>query len=145
MKKILITFIIFCSIVANAQFTFKTHDKTFTNELTGNTFVVNGIRAIIISGSECNLNDSTFSKTMFLEFRAFNTSDSTTKYIGQQNTTSEEIINKLVKLMPKPQATALVKDIFRKLEYGTKQEKYQAASQLAGSYNYTLKPIEQQE
>lgn len=144
MKKlsmILFALLAFC-IHLKAQFVYKVEPKVFTNEMTGNNFLITGIHAVVLGGTECSL-DSTLNKTLFLEFVVKNVADSTVSTIGQQTVTSTEIVKILIKSgSSSPQNSVLT--IFRNLEYGTREERFDAAWLLASFYNYTLKPINEQ-
>jgi hypothetical protein len=141
--KNLINIFVFLLIVfvSNAQsFTFKTNEKVFTDEI-GTERTVTGIRAKIVSNIDCNLSDSTFSRTFYIEFVL-----ATGTVFGQRNASTDEFVVKMVGLgMSESSARNAVEAICKGLEYGTKQEKYAAAQQLAGSYGYTLKPLVEQE
>lgn len=141
MKTIILGFIlIFSALNVNAQsFTFKTNEKIFNDEI-GVERTVTGIRAKIIGNIDCNLSDSTFSRTFYIEFVL-----ATGTAYGQRNASTDEFVNKMMALgMAESAARNAVQNICKGLEYGTIPQKYAAAQQLAGSYGYTLKPIEQQ-
>ncbi len=141
MKKIILVFILFfCAFISKAQeFTFKTNEKTFTDEI-GTERTVVGIRARIVSNIDCNLSDSTFSRTFYIEFVL-----STGTTYGQRNANTDEFVAKMVALgMTESSARNSVQMICKNLEYGTILQKYSAAQQLAGSYGYTLKPLDEQ-
>lgn len=137
---ILIFTLITSALVSNAQsFTFKTNEKTFTDEI-GAERTVTGIRARMVSNIDCNLSDSTFNRVFYIEFVL-----STGTVFGQRNASTEEFVVKMVALgLSESAARNAVENICKNLEYGTIQQKYGAAQQLAGSYGYTLKPIEEQ-
>ena len=142
MKNLILSFLLlFSALATNAQsFTFKTNEKTFTDEIGVERTVV-GIRAKIVSNIDCNLSDSTFSRTFYIEFVL-----ATGTIFGQRNAGTGEFITKMVDSgMTESSAKNAVENICKNLEYGTKQQKYGAAQQLAGSYGYTLKPIEEQQ
>lgn len=139
-KTILVLVLIISALVSNAQsFTFKTNEKTFTDEI-GTERTVTGIRAKIVSNIDCNLSDSTFSRTFYIEFVL-----ATGTSFGQRNASTDEFITKMISLgMTESSARNAVESICKNLEYGTIQQKYSAAQQIAGSYGYTLKPLDEQ-
>lgn len=142
MKKTILLFVFqFFALAINAQqFTFKTNEKTFTDEI-GVTRTVLGIRATIVSNIDCNLSDSTFNRTFYIEFVL-----STGTTYGQRNASTDEFVSKMVTLgMTESAAKNAVESICKNLEYGTIPQKYSAAQQLAGSYGYTLKPLIEQQ
>lgn len=141
MKKVVLIFALIISALAtNAQsFTFKTNEKTFTDEV-GVERTVTGIRARIIGNIDCNLSDSTFNRVFYIEFVL-----ATGTIFGQRNASTEEFVVKMVALgLTESAAKNAVENICKNLEYGTIQQKYGAAQQLAGSYGYTLKPLNEQ-
>lgn len=139
MKKLIALLLI--GFGAKAQtFTFKVQPYTFQDE-TRKSVTVTGIRAKIISNIDCNLSDSTFYRQFYIDFKT-----TTVESFGALNTDTEKITSELSANtgLARPLAKALVKEICRKLEFGTVAEKYAAAGQLAGGYGYTLKPLAEQ-
>jgi len=119
---------------------FKVNEFTFQDE-TRKSITITGIRAKIISNVECNLSDSTFFRAFYIDFETI------AKFpYGELNTDTDKMSSELAANanIPLANAKAAIKDICRKLEYGTIAEKYQAAAQLASGYGYTLKPLNQQ-
>jgi hypothetical protein len=143
MKTTYLTFtIIFSAFIANAQsFTFKVNPYTFQDG-TRKSVTIEGIRARIINNIECNLSDSTFYRQFYIDFKT-----STVESYGGLNTDTGKMSSELSANMSIPLTTAkaLILDICKKLEFGTIDEKYAAAGQLAGGYGYTLKPLSEQQ
>lgn len=141
MKKVILNFalFIFCSTISVAQFTFSVVPRTFTDEINVER-TVTGIQARIISQVDLNLSDSTFNRTFYVAFI-----QESGKPFREFNTNTDEFIDRLVKAgASETLAKTNITTICRLLEYGTKQEKYAAAAQLAGNYGYTLKPLSEQ-
>ena len=86
------------------------------------------------------INISDFSRIFYIAFIL-----ATGTVYGQRNVTTQEFITRAVENgISEELAIQSVKDICHKLEYGTREEKYVAASQLAAIYSYVLLPIEDQ-
>lgn len=138
---ILILAILFSSVLCNAQsFYFKVEPFTFEDE-TRKMITVKGIRAKMISNIDCNLSDSTFYRQFYIDFKT-TTSENFKGLNSDTHIMSSELATNMK--IPLANAKALIKDICRKLEYGTIAEKYTAAGQLASGYGYTLKPLSEQ-
>jgi hypothetical protein len=142
MKTTILTLsILFFALVSNAQsFYFKVEPFTFEDE-TRKLITVHGIRAKMISNIDCNLSDSTFYRQFYIDFKT-TTAENFRGLNSDTGIMSSELATNMS--IPLANAKALIKDICKKLEYGTISEKYSAAGQLAGGYGYTLKPLSEQ-
>lgn len=118
---------------------YKIKPKTYTDEA-GITRTLIGIHTWILGISHIYL-DSPFSKTFYIAFEQ----EGSSNRIGERNVTTGEFVIKMVLSgMPEEQANQMVKTLCSALEYGTREQRYQAAVQLAASYGHELLPIEQQ-
>lgn len=138
-SKIIALFIL-CNNVSEAQFTFSVVPRTFTDEINVSR-TVTGIQAKIISTIDINLTDTGFSRVFYVAFVL-----ESGKVFREFNASTNEFITRAVDTgIPEATAKTNVINICRLLEYGTKQEKYAAAQQLAAIYGYILKPLNEQE
>lgn len=120
------------------MFTFKTEAKTFTDEVDFERTVV-GIKARIIN-IDIDLSGD-FRRDFYIVFEL-----STGDEYGARNSNTIDFAKKAINSgLSQEQANIAVKEICRKLEYGTIQDVYDAAQQLAGMYGYVLKPLNQQD
>lgn len=140
--KTLILVILFAvfALSTNAQMhAFKTDPYTFTDATKASRTIV-GIKAKMISNIDCNLSDSTFFRSFYIVFQLENGAD-----FDETNSDTDRFVQQLVaKGYTDTQAKAAVKNICLGLEYGTKQQKYDAAKSLALGYGYTLRPLSEQ-
>lgn len=143
MKSIILIFsLILVSLTSNSQtFVFKTNPYTFNDETQKEVTIV-GISARMINNIDCNLAaDSLFYRAFYIEFKTIQGNS-----YGGLNTDTKKMAQDLSvsKNISLESAKAFIKSICRDLEYGTIQQKYDAAKLLAGGYGYTLKPIIEQ-
>jgi len=120
------------------DFIFKVNAKSFTDEI-GVSRTVAGIKAKIIGNIECNLSEE-FSRTFYIAF-VLNTG----VLYGERNASTNEFIARMIQAgADEATAKANVFNICKNLEYGTKEQKYNAGNYLANAYGYELQPIENQ-
>lgn len=120
------------------DFIFKVNAKSFTDEI-GVSRTVTGIKAKIIGNIECNLSEE-FSRTFYIAF-VLNTG----VLYGERNASTDEFIARMIQAgADEATAKANVFNICKNLEYGTKEQKYNAGNYLANAYGYELQPIENQ-
>ena len=120
------------------DFIFKVNAKSFTDEI-GVSRTVTGIKAKIIGNIECNLSEE-FSRTFYIAF-VLNTG----VLYGERNASTNEFIARMIQAgADEATAKANVFNICKNLEYGTKEQKYNAGNYLANAYGYELQPIENQ-
>ena len=120
------------------DFIFKVNAKSFTDEI-GVSRTVTGIKAKIIGNIECNLSEE-FSRTFYIAF-VLNTG----VLYGERNASTSEFIARMIQAgADEVTAKANVLNICKNLEYGTKEQKYNAGNYLANAYGYELQPIENQ-
>lgn len=120
------------------DFIFKINAKSFTDEI-GVSRTVTGIKAKIIGNIECNLSEE-FSRTFYIAF-VLNTG----VLYGERNASTNEFIARMIQAgADEATAKANVFNICKNLEYGTKEQKYNAGNYLANAYGYELQPIENQ-
>ena len=140
MKNLLvILFTVFAFSVKGQMHTFKTDAYTFTDATKAERTIV-GIKAKMIGNIDCNLSDSTFFRSFYIVFEL-----STGANFDETNSDTDRFVKQLItKGYTEAQAKTAVKSICSGLEYGTKQQKYEAAKSLALGYGYTLRPIAEQ-
>ena len=120
------------------DFIFKVNAKSFTDEI-GVSRTVTGIKAKIIGNIECNLSEE-FSRTFYIAF-VLNTG----VLYGERNASTNEFIARMIQAgADEATAKANVFNICKNLEYGTKEQKYNAGNYLANAYGYELQAIENQ-
>ena len=120
------------------DFIFKVNAKSFTDEI-GVSRTVTGIKAKIIGNIECNLSEE-FSRIFYIAF-VLNTG----VLYGEINASTNEFIARMIQAgADEATAKANVFNICKNLEYGTKEQKYNAGNYLANAYGYELQPIENQ-
>lgn len=120
------------------DFIFKVNAKSFTDEI-GVSRTVTGIKAKIIGNIECNLSEE-FNRTFYISF-VLNTG----VLYGERNASTNEFIARMIQTgADEATAKANVFNICKNLEYGTKEQKYNAGNYLANAYGYELQPIENQ-
>lgn len=121
-----------------SEFVFKVVSKSFADEI-GVTRTVVGIKAKIVGNIECNLSEE-FSRTFYIAF-VLNTG----VLYGERNASTDEFIARMIQAgADEATAKANVFNICKNLEYGTKEQKYNAGNYLANAYGYELQPIENQ-
>ena len=110
------------------DFIFKVNAKSFTDEI-GVSRTVTGIKAKIIGNIECNLSEE-FSRTFYIAF-VLNTG----VLYGERNASTNEFIARMIQAgADEATAKANVFNICKNLEYGTKEQKYNAGNYLANAY-----------
>jgi len=129
-----------CSFSMNAQMhTFKTQPYTFV-DATKASRTITGIKAKMIGSVDCNLSDSTFFRSFYIVFTLSTGAD-----YDETNSDTDKFTEKLVASgYTLTQAKTAVRSICSGLEYGTRQQKYDAAKALALGYGYSLLPLSQQ-
>lgn len=129
-----------CFTVKAQMHTFKTQPYTFVDATKASRTIV-GIKAKMIGSIDCNLSDSTFFRSFYIVFTLSTGAD-----FDEINSDTDKFVEKLVSSgYTLPQAKVLIKSICSGLEYGNKQQKYDAAKSLALGYGYTLLPLNEQE
>lgn len=135
---ILFTFFVFST---NAQMhNFKTESFTFIDATKASRTIV-AIKAKMIGNIDCNLSDSTFFRSFYISFQL----STGAEYNEINSDTDRFVVQLLTKGYTEASAKTAVKSICLGLEYGTRQQKYDAAKSLALGYGYTLLPLSQQE